>query len=199
MSAADIALEGTTVNIDGKTLRRSHHRSKGVKALQMVIAFASKYGLVLGNAAPKRSPMKSRQYPNSLLCSTSKGCIVSINAVGTQTEIVETIREKEADYLLLVQPTKQRFRTRLKYASPKPSNGRAFSIRHTEASMVETSRLKSAPALVNAVTEGYGRTSRALERPPQYCGGFVPITTYFVVGNTAWASRYCAVKRLKPT
>ena len=48
MSAADIAVEGTTVNSDGKTLRRSHHRSKGVKALHMVSAFASDYGLVLG-------------------------------------------------------------------------------------------------------------------------------------------------------
>lgn len=73
MSATDIALEGATVNIDGKTLRRSHHRSKDVKALHMVSAFASDYGLVLGNVAPKRSPMKSRQSPNSLVCSTSKG------------------------------------------------------------------------------------------------------------------------------
>jgi predicted transposase YbfD/YdcC len=102
MSAADIVLEGTTVSLDGKTLRRSHHRGKGIKALHMVSAFASDYGLVLGQRCTEEKSNEITAIPELLGMLYLKGCIVTIDAMGTQTEIVETIREKEADYLLPV-------------------------------------------------------------------------------------------------
>lgn len=110
MSAADIVLEGKTVSIDGKTLRRSHHRSKGIKALHMVSAFASDYGLVLGQRCTEEKSNEITAIPELLAMLYLKGCIVTIDAMGTQTEIVASIREKEADYLLPVkanQPTLQ--------------------------------------------------------------------------------------------
>jgi hypothetical protein len=54
MGAAEIPLEGKQVNIDGKTVRRSHQRSKGIGALHLVSAFVAEHGLVLGQRATPR-------------------------------------------------------------------------------------------------------------------------------------------------
>lgn len=103
MGAADIPLKpGTQVNIDGKTLRRSHQRSKGVKPLHLVSAFVVEQGLVLAQRATEEKSNEITAIPELLRALKLKGCIVSIDAMGTQTEIVETICEKEADYLLPV-------------------------------------------------------------------------------------------------
>jgi predicted transposase YbfD/YdcC len=108
MSAAEIPLEGKQVNIDGKTLRRSHQRSKGIGALHLVSAFVAEHGLVLGQRATEEKSNEITAIPELLQALSLKGCIVSIDAMGTQTAIVETICDKGADYLLPVkanQPT----------------------------------------------------------------------------------------------
>jgi predicted transposase YbfD/YdcC len=103
MGAADIHLKpGTQVNIDGKTLRRSHQRSKGVKPLHLVSAFVVEQGLVLGQRATEEKSNEITAIPELLRALNLKGCIVTIDAIGTQTEIVETICEQQADYLLPV-------------------------------------------------------------------------------------------------
>lgn len=103
MGAADIPLKpGTQINIDGKTLRCSHQRSKGIKPLHLVSAFAVEQGLVLGQRATEEKSNEITAIPELLRALNLKGCIVSIDAIGTQTEIVETLCDKEADYLLPV-------------------------------------------------------------------------------------------------
>jgi hypothetical protein len=66
MSAADIVLEGKTVNIDDKTLRRSHHRNRGVKALHLVSAFASDYGPILGQRCTEEKSNEITAIPELL-------------------------------------------------------------------------------------------------------------------------------------
>ena len=103
MGAADIPLKaGTQVNVDGKALRRSHQRSKGVKPLHVVSAFVVEQELVLGQRATEEKSTEITAIPELLRVLNLKGCIVSIDAMGTQTDIVETICEKEADDLLPV-------------------------------------------------------------------------------------------------
>lgn len=131
MSAADIALEGTTVNIDGKTLRRSHHRSKGIKALHMVSAFACDYGLVLGQRRTEEKSNEITAIPELLGMLYLKGCIVTIDAMGTQTEIVETIREKEADYLLPVKANQPTLEHQMKECFAKAEAKQWRGIQHT--------------------------------------------------------------------
>ena len=103
MGAADMPLKpGTQVSIDGKSLRRSHQRSKGVKPLHLVSAFAVEQGLVLAQRATEEKSNEITAIPELLRALNLKGCIVSIDAMGTQTEIVDTICDKGADYLLPV-------------------------------------------------------------------------------------------------
>ena len=68
----------------------------------MVSAYAAANKLVLGQIKPTPSPMKLPLFPSCWRCSTSKGCLVSIDAMGCQTEIAETILQQGGDCLLAV-------------------------------------------------------------------------------------------------
>jgi hypothetical protein len=74
----------------------------------MVSAFASELGLVLGQEKVARKSNEITAIPELLNTLLIKGYLVTIDAMGCQTEIAETIVAKEADYLLAVkgnQPT----------------------------------------------------------------------------------------------
>jgi predicted transposase YbfD/YdcC len=86
------------VGIDGKTIRRS--RSKGKKAKHIVSAFASELQLVLGQLATDEKSNEITAIPELLDMFCRKDMIITIDAMGTQTDIAEKIIEKEADYIL---------------------------------------------------------------------------------------------------
>ena len=76
----------------------------------MVSAFAPRLGLALGqeNVADKSNEITA--IPKLLKAREIKGCLVSIDAMGTQREIARSIRHQGADYLLAVkgnQPSKR--------------------------------------------------------------------------------------------
>lgn len=100
--AVDELTEGQIVAIDGKTLRRSHDRGNGKGAIHMVSAWASENGLVLGQRKVDDKSNEITAIPQLLDMLEVAGCIVTIDAIGCQTEIVEKIIEKQADYVLPV-------------------------------------------------------------------------------------------------
>ena len=100
--------EGEVVSIDGKTLRRSHDMSSDKKVIHMVSAWASANSLVLGQIKTDEKSNEITAIPELLKSLELKGCLVTIDAMGCQKKIAETIIESEADYLLAVkdnQPT----------------------------------------------------------------------------------------------
>jgi predicted transposase YbfD/YdcC len=88
------------INIDGKTLRRSHDKSKGESAIHMVSAWANTAGLILGQGKLFEKSNEITAIPELLSLLELQGCIVTIDAMGTQKAIAQCIREKQADYLL---------------------------------------------------------------------------------------------------
>jgi predicted transposase YbfD/YdcC len=88
------------VALDGKTLRRSHDRSKGKAAIHMVSAWASANRLVLGQVQVDEKSNEITALPALLQVLALKGCIVTIDAMGCQTEIVNTIMAQDADDVL---------------------------------------------------------------------------------------------------
>jgi predicted transposase YbfD/YdcC len=91
---------GEVIALDGKTLRRSHDRTAGKGALQMVSAWATQNRLVLGQVAVDSKSNEITALPELLRVLALEGCIVTIDAAGCQTAIARTIREQGGDYVL---------------------------------------------------------------------------------------------------
>ena len=100
MSAVSEAVGGQVIAIDGKILRRSHDRGIGKAAIDMVSAWASANRLVLGQVKVNDKSNEITAIPRLLKALEVSGCIVSIDAIGCQTEIAEMIIDQEADYVL---------------------------------------------------------------------------------------------------
>lgn len=95
-------LPGEIVPIDGKTLRRSHDRAKGKAAVHMVSAWASANRLVLGQVSTDQKSNEITAIPRLLELLEISGCVVTIDAMGCQKKIAETILARGADYVLAV-------------------------------------------------------------------------------------------------
>jgi predicted transposase YbfD/YdcC len=88
------------VAIDGKTLRRSHDQAAGRKALHLVSAWAVENRLVLAQLATEEKSNEITAIPLLLQQLALAGCIVTIDAMGTQTKIAAQIVAQEGDYAL---------------------------------------------------------------------------------------------------
>lgn len=88
------------IAIDGKTLRRSHDHAAGKKALHMVSAWAVENRLVLAQMATEEKSNEITAIPVLLQQLALAGCIVTIDAMGTQTKIADQIIEQEGEYAL---------------------------------------------------------------------------------------------------
>lgn len=86
------------VAIDGKQARRTKDAKK--RPLHVVSAFATECGLVLGQLACEEKSNEITAIPKLLEMLEIKGCIVTIDAMGTQTAIAKAIIDKKADYIL---------------------------------------------------------------------------------------------------
>jgi predicted transposase YbfD/YdcC len=95
-------LDGQSVAIDGKTLRRSFNRADGKGAIHVVSAWMSANRMVLGQVKTEEKSNEITAIPDLLKLLEIKGALVTIDAMGCQKEIVRTIREREADYCLAV-------------------------------------------------------------------------------------------------
>lgn len=100
VQAVNVLTDGQVVGVDGKTLRRSHDKRHGKAALHLVSAWASANGLVLGQVATDAKSNEITAIPELLRLLDLKGCIVTIDAAGTQTAIAQQIVDGEADYVL---------------------------------------------------------------------------------------------------
>jgi predicted transposase YbfD/YdcC len=92
--------EGQLVSIDGKRLRRSHHHATGKAAIHLVSAWAAANRLVLGQVKAEDKSNEITAIPQLLEVLEVAGCIVTIDAMGCQTEIAAQIIAQEADYVL---------------------------------------------------------------------------------------------------
>src|SRR6266508_6173176 len=99
-AAAASGVDQPVFAIDGKTARRSHDRSKGLGALHSVSAWASEFGLSLGQVACAEKSNEITAIPELLRLVDIKGAIITIDAMGTQKVIAEQIIEGEGDYVL---------------------------------------------------------------------------------------------------
>ena len=88
------------IAIDGKTSRRTHNRARGREPLHLVSAWAARQRLVLAQQAIDAKSNEIKAIPLLLERLALNGALVTIDAIGTQTEIAEMIVEKGGDYCL---------------------------------------------------------------------------------------------------
>ena len=94
------SLQEEIVPIDGKCLRGSYDREKGIKALHLVTAWVAQQNLTLGQIKVEDHSNEITAIPALLKLIDVTGAIVTIDAMGTQTEIVRLICNQKADYVL---------------------------------------------------------------------------------------------------
>ena len=88
------------IAIDGKTLRGSYDRESGSKALHLVSAWATEHRLVLAQSKVQDKSNEISAIPALLEVLELQGCIVTLDAMGTQKNIAAQIRQAQADYIL---------------------------------------------------------------------------------------------------
>ena len=111
----------TVVAIDGKTSRRSGGKNKAdASPLHLVSAFAAGMGVVLGQTATAEKSNEITAIPELLAKLAIEGCVVTIDAMGTQTKIARTIRERGAHYVLCVKENHPKLHDSILFADIDP-------------------------------------------------------------------------------
>ena len=93
-------IPGEIISIDGKTVKHSGSKGRGKKAIHIVNAWASSQRLVLGQIKVKNKSNEITAIPELIKVLELSGCLVTIDAMGTQTKIAQLIQDNGADYCL---------------------------------------------------------------------------------------------------
>lgn len=103
-------LNGKHVTIDSKSVRGN--RNGDEHALHLVSAWCSANGLTLGQVSTEQKSNGITAIPELLRALELQGARVTIDAMGTQHNIAETIVAAQADYVLALKDNQPGWRTR---------------------------------------------------------------------------------------
>ncbi|NJL80281.1 MAG: ISAs1 family transposase [Richelia sp. SM1_7_0] len=95
-----ILTDGEVIAIDGKSLKHSYDKKAGNRAINMVSAWAGTNKLVLAQRKVDSKSNEITAIPELIKVLDIAGCIVTIDAIGCQKEIVNLISQKNADYII---------------------------------------------------------------------------------------------------
>ena len=149
--------DGQVVAVDGKCLRGSHDRGRGLGPLHLVSAWAQANRLVLAQTAVDDKSNEITAIPELLRMLVLKGCIVTLDAMGCQKAIARQIRKQGADYVLRVRDNHPGLHARLRdtFALERARNfaGHAYDYADTvgkDHGRIETRRCRATgdPALL---------------------------------------------------
>jgi predicted transposase YbfD/YdcC len=140
------------VALDGKALRRALDADQNSKVI--VSAWAQSNGLVLGQLKVEDKSNEITALPKLLRALELSGCIVTVDAMGTQKQIAKEIKEADADYVMALKGNHEVVQAEVKSfldatvteAAPKPPAG------------VQPSRAAATLAKLETVEKDHGRT-----------------------------------------
>ena len=130
------------IAIDGKTSRRTHARSKGREPPHLLSAWACRQRLVLGQQAVEGKSNEITAIPLLLERLELAGALVTIDAIGTQTAIAETIRRRGGDYLLALKANRPLVLAEVEryFADPPPGEIETHQTVDADHGRIETRR-----------------------------------------------------------
>jgi predicted transposase YbfD/YdcC len=92
---------GEIVALDGKQLKGSKRKgASGNAGLRFVSAWATENRVVLGQVKTHEKSNEITALPELLQSLALSGCVVTIDALGCQKEIVQEIQKQQADYVI---------------------------------------------------------------------------------------------------
>ena len=125
------------IPIDGKTLKGSYDRGTRQSALHMVSAWASENRLMLGQVKVESKTNEIKSIPALLKLLDITGCIITIDAMGTQTEIAGQIVDKGADYVPCLKANHPTFSNQVRVWFEQAQQNRFEGIEHRYDARVE--------------------------------------------------------------
>ncbi|HEX7643150.1 MAG TPA: ISAs1 family transposase [Burkholderiaceae bacterium] len=93
------SLAGEVVAIDGKTARGSRDAKSGLPPIHMVSAFACGHGITLGQVKTDEKSNEITAIPELIEALDLAGATVTLDAMGCQKKIAQTIVDRDADYV----------------------------------------------------------------------------------------------------
>lgn len=91
---------GAVIAVDGKTLRRSRDRANGREALHLISAWATEWGVSLGQWVVPDHTNEITGLPAALAVVALPGTVITLDAMGCQREVAATITGHGGDYVL---------------------------------------------------------------------------------------------------
>lgn len=91
---------GKQIIIDGKAIRGATEKCTNGNIPYIVSAYLADIGISIGQIKVNDKSNEITAIPDLLKLLDIEGCIITIDAIGTQTEIMDTIIDKEANFVL---------------------------------------------------------------------------------------------------
>ena len=133
------------VGIDGKKLRRSFDKANAQAALNIVSAWASEQRMTLGQVTASAESNEITAVPELLKVLDVAGCIVTVDALNTQKEVVKQIAAKAADYVVALKDNHPRLKEEVAALLTNVREGRTFgyTISHHQTLDKEHGRIET--------------------------------------------------------
>lgn len=141
-----LKIKNDQICIDGKTLRGSVSEANAVKAIHMINAWSTGASLSLGQIPTEEKSNEITAIPPLLDLLNIEGCLISIDAMGCQTEIAQKVTNKHGNFLFalkenqkgLFEATEELFRRSSTNWSSKPSMSEYKEEETTSHGRIET-------------------------------------------------------------
>lgn len=114
MAALASVSQGDLIAIDGKTIRRSFDKANDKAAIHLVSAWCETNRLVLGQLATDEKSNEIKAIPALLAMLKMEGAVITIDAMGCQKDIAQTIVKKKGHYVLQVKKNQPGLHDRIK-------------------------------------------------------------------------------------
>jgi predicted transposase YbfD/YdcC len=118
-------------------LRRSHARSRAQQAINLVSAWASTNRLTLGQVKVAADSNEITAVPELLRTLEVKDCIVTVDALNTQTTIAQEIRAQGAHYVLALKDNHPHLRQAVAELCAAVQAGRTWNLAHATTQTVD--------------------------------------------------------------
>jgi len=192
--------KGEVIAFDGKTIRNSDEKKTGKSALHVVSAYATTNRVCLGQYCVDQKSNEITAIPKLLDLLIIKDSIVTIDAMGCQKKIAKKIKEKEADYLLMVKGNhkflKQQVEATFKQQT-KIQTDKNHDLGHGRIE-IRTCQVTEDLSLIKNIAEWKGIKSLVKvtsERTDKQRGKYSKEVRYYISSLTANANRFNQIVR----